>query len=366
MNRNYKRFSFFFCLLILVSATNAQIKNFKAGIVTDEFIYDSASFPQAHAATIAETPEWLISAWFGGTYEGSKDVCIYTSRLVNNKWTEPVKVADGKLNDSVRYACYNPVLYYAPNRELLLFYKIGSNVAGWTGWMMRSKDNGLTWSKREALPDGYLGPVKNKPELISGSLVCPSSTEKDGWKVHFEYTKDFGKTWNKSSDINDGKVFTAIQPSILKYKNGKLQVLCRSKERTIHESWSEDGGMTWSKMDSTSLPNNNSGIDAVTLKNGWQLLVYNHVKPAAGAPEGRGVRTPLNVAVSKDGHKWYAALVLEDSLVSEYSYPSVIQSKDGMVHIVYTWRREKIKYVKIDPSKLKLKKIIDGKWPLMN
>jgi len=91
--------------------------------------------------------------------------------------------------------------------------------------------------------------------------------------------------------------------------------------------------------------------------------VYNHVKPAPGLQDGIGARTPLHVAVSKDGIQWYAALVLEDSPVSEYSYPSVIQSKDGMIHIVYTWRREKIKYVQIDPSKLELNEIKDGKWP---
>ena len=349
-------------MLFICGAATAQNK-WKQGILVDEFIFDTASFPQSHASTIAETPEGLIAAWFGGTKEGNKDVCIWTSRLVNNKWTSPYKVADGILHDTVRYACYNPVLYYAANGELLLFYKIGPNVAGWTGWMMRSKDNGHSWSAREALPDGFLGPIKNKPVLIGNTLVCGSSTEKTGWKVHFEYTSDYGKTWTKSEDINDGKIVSAIQPSILKYKDGRYQVLCRSMNRTINESWSNDGGKTWSTMTASALPNNNSGTDAVTLKDGRQLLVYNHVKPADSLPRGKGARTPLNVAISKDGKKWYAALILEDSPISQYSYPSVIQSKDGMVHIVYTWRREKIKYVKIDPKKLKLKEIINEQWP---
>jgi len=93
------------------------------------------------------------------------------------------------------------------------------------------------------------------------------------------------------------------------------------------------------------------------------LLVYNHVLPDSSWVKGKGPRTPLNVALSQDGKKWYAALVLEDSPISQYSYPSVIQSKDGMVHIVYTWRREKIKYVKIDPSKLILTEIKNKQWP---
>ena len=119
-------------------------------------------------------------------------------------------------------------------------------------------------------------------------------------------------------------------------------------------------------MSALDLPNNNSGTDAVTLKDGRQLLVYNHVLPDSTWVKGKGPRTPLNVAVSKDGKKWYAALVLEDSPISQYSYPSVIQSKDGMVHIVYTWRRERVKYVKIDPSKLKLTGIKNKQWPATN
>ena len=336
---------------------------FKKGIVKDEFIFKEASFPESHAATIAETPAGLIASWFGGTKEGNKDVCIWTSHLTNNQWSEPVKVADGVINETTRLSCYNPVLFQVPGGELLLFYKIGPNVAGWTGWLIRSKDNGHSWSPREALPAGFLGPIKNKPVMINGKLICPSSTEKDGWKVHFEITTDLGKTWYKTGPINDGKITSAIQPSILTYPDGRMQVLCRSRNRTVNESWSTDGGTTWSPMQASTLPNNNSGTDAVTLKDGRQLLVYNHVKPAPDLPNGKGARTPLNVAISTDGKNWQAALVLEDSPVSQYSYPSVIQSKDGMVHFVYTWRRERIKYVKVDPSQLEGKPITNEIWP---
>lgn len=352
-----------FCFLLLGISIHAQQSRWKQGILIDEFIFDTASFPQSHAATIVETPEGIIAAWFGGTKEGNKDVCIWTSHLKNGKWTAPAMAADGVLNDTLRYACYNPVLYQVPGGELLLFYKIGPNVAGWSGWLKRSKDNGHTWSEREALPMGYLGPIKNKPELINGVLVCPSSTEGNGWRVHFEYTSDWGKTWTKSGPINDGKKFMAIQPSILKYKNGKLQTLGRTRNTVIYQSWSSDDGKTWSEMSALNLPNNNSGTDAVTLKDGRQLLVYNHVLPDSSWVKGKGPRTPLNVALSKDGKKWSAALVLEDSPISQYSYPSVIQSADGMVHIVYTWRREKIKYVKIDPTKLRLTEIKNKQWP---
>jgi alpha-L-rhamnosidase len=348
-------------LLCLTGIANAQA--FKDGILTDEFIFERTSFPESHASTIAETPGGLVAAWFGGTKERNPDVGIWVSRMENGKWTAPVEVANGIVNDTLRYACWNPVLYQVPKGELMLFYKVGPNVAGWKGFLIKSQDNGKTWSKPKALQDGYLGPVKNKPVLLAnGELWCPSSTEgKDGWRVHFEVTPDFGKTWRKVGPINDGKTINAIQPSILVHANGDLQVLCRSRNRAIVESWSKDGGKTWSEMKASNLPNNNSGTDALTLKDGRHLLVYNHVLPPG--KEVKGPRTPLNLAISNDGRNWQAALVLEDSPISQYSYPSVIQSADGMVHVVYTWRRERIKYVKIDPSKLKGTTITDGQWP---
>lgn len=358
-----KRNFLVFALLVLAGVTGPlqASEKWKSGIVTDEFVFKNAPFPESHAATIAETPDGLIVAWFGGMKERYKDVCIYVSRRENDQWTAPSKVADGVLNDSVRLACWNPVLFQIPGGDLLLFYKIGPNVAGWTGWMKRSTDHGKTWSSAIALPEGFLGPIKNKPVMIDNQIVCPSSTEKGGWKVHFETSADGGKTWSMIGPINDGKDWNTIQPSILNHPDGRLQILCRTRNRAIGTSWSSDRGRTWSAFEATNLPNNNSGTDAVTLQDGRQLLVYNHVLPPK--EEAKGPRTPLNVAVSKDGKNWKASLVLEDSPISQYSYPSVIQSADGMVHIVYTWRRERIKYVKIDPSKLKMVKIKKGLWP---
>ena len=337
----------------------------KKGVLTQEFICEKPSFPESHASTIAETKEGhLIASWFGGTKERNPDVCIWVSRHINGQWTAPQNVANGIVNDTLRYACWNPVLYQVPDGELQLYYKVGPNVAGWVGKVITSNDGGVTWSQPKDLPEGFLGPVKNKPVLLkNGTLLCPSSTEGNGWKVHFEATKDFGKTWKKIGPINDGKEYHTIQPSILTYKDGRLQILCRSNERAVVESWSKDNGKTWSPMAPSMLPNNNSGTDAVTLQDGRQLIVYNHVLPHDTLKRGKGERTPLNVAISEDGKTWYAALVLEDSPISQYSYPSVIQTKDGLVHIVYTWRRKAIKHAVIDPKQLILSKIEGTQWP---
>lgn len=109
-----------------------------------------------------------------------------------------------------------------------------------------------------------------------------------------------------------------------------------------------------------SLPNNNSGIDAITLADGRHLVVYNHVGGLVG--KWGGMRSPLNVSVSRDGRIWQAALVLETAL-NEFSYPAMIQTSDGLVHITYTWKRERIKHIVIDPDKLVSRDLVDGQWP---
>ena len=352
---------------VCLAATTAQAQTpanpWKRGIVTDEFIFEKAPFPESHAATIAETPKGLVASWFGGTKERNPDVGIWVSRQENGKWTAPVEVANGIVNETLRYPTWNPVLYQVPGGELQLYYKIGPKPSEWKGWMRTSQDNGLTWSAAQVLPEGFIGPVKNKPVLLkNGTLLSPTSTEGEGgWRVHFEASSDFGKNWKMIGPIDKGTTKGAIQPSILTYKDGRLQALCRSQDRAILETWSSDQGQTWSPLTKTALPNNNSGTDAVTLQDGRQLLVYNHVLPPGTL--AKGPRTPLNVSVSKDGKTWYAVAILEDSPISQYSYPSVIQTKDGLVHFVYTWRRQRIKHAVLDPKKMKLVKMENGVWP---
>jgi predicted neuraminidase len=198
-----------------------------------------------------------------------------------------------------------------------------------------------------------MGPVKNKPiQLDDGTIICPSSTETIDkgqllWRVHFELTRDLGQNWELVGPINDGIEFDAIQPSILTYENGSMQILCRTMQDVISESWSHDGGLSWSPMTATALPNPSAGTDAVTLSDGRQLLVYNHSGRGKKAP-GRNI---LNVAVSYDGEDWTPVLTLENKK-GEYSYPAVIQASDGLVHITYTYDRKSVKYVVLNPAEL--------------
>jgi alpha-L-rhamnosidase len=136
-------------------------------IVEQQFIYDTASFLSCHASTIAETPEGLIAAWFGGTHEKHKDVEIWISRKQGSKWTTPVSAANGIQDASKRYPCWNPVLFQFPKGPLMLFYKVGPDPVDWWGEFKTSNDYGKTWSKAYRLPEGILGPVKNKPILLN-------------------------------------------------------------------------------------------------------------------------------------------------------------------------------------------------------
>ncbi len=349
------RKNLFLITLILIAIVSslplyAQEKP-NSAVIKSENLFNSAPFTECHASTIAETAEGLVAAFFAGTAEKNPDVGIWLCLQNDGKWAEPVEIANGISPDGKRYPCWNPVLFYAGNGKLLLFYKVGPDPVTWWGMMMQSADNGHTWGEPLRLPEGILGPVKNKAvKLANGDLLCPVSTEEGEWKVYFERTSDLGKTWSRSDFVNDPENLRAIQPAILVHKNGKLQALCRTRKNVIGETWSTDNGLTWSPLKATKLPNPNSGIDAVTLSDGRHLLVYN---PTI-VPEGRwtGDRTPISLAISKNGKKWRKIADL-DTESGELSYPAVIQAADGKVHVTYTWKRITIRHIVIDPTHIR-------------
>lgn len=243
------------------------------------FIYETAPYPSCHASTLAETPTGLVGAWFGGKHEKNPDVGIWFSHYVNGKWETPVEIANGIQGDGRRYPLWNPVLYQVPGKELILFYKDGPAPDEWWGMLKRSFDGGKTWSTAERLPKDIYGPIKNKAVLLAdGTLLCPSSSEDDDWKLHMEFTRDLGKTWSRTGPLNDGETTSAIQPSILFLPDSRLQLVCRSENGFILQAFSSDQGRSWTALEPSNLVNPNSGIDAVTLKDGRHVIVYNPVK----------------------------------------------------------------------------------------
>ena len=334
--------------LLCLAAPPAAPEEGGSPVVLSEPVFQRAPFPSAHASTIVETRDGLLAAWFGGTDEGEKDVGIWTSRRGAGGWSAPMEVADGRQRDGSRHPCWNPVLVQPSRGPLVLFYKVGPSPREWWGLARTSADGGRSWSDPVRLPDGFLGPIRAKAlELPGGEVLAGSSTEHAGWVVHVERwtPPDLASpaAWRKSGPLNDPKAFEAIQPTILPHGGRRLQMLCRSRQKVVTEAWSEDSGATWGPMTATALPNPSAGIDAVRLRDGRFLLVSNPT--AAG-------RHQLEVAVSPDGRAWRRAALLEDS-PGEYSYPAVVQSKDGLVHVTYTWKRQRIQHVVLDPAAIR-------------
>lgn len=325
----------------------------KPKVEIQEFIFDNPPSPACHASSLVELPNHeIMAAWFGGPYEGHPNVKIWTATKSHGKWSMPKIVADGAMEEGKTYACWNPVLFKTAANLLILQYKVGPNPRNWWGMMKISKDGGKTWSAATRLPDGIIGAVKNKPiQLKSGTILYPSSTESNDekiWNIHIEQSDENAKSFKKVSiDCGD---FGVIQPSILTYPNGKLQLLCRSRQNFIVSTWSTDQGKTWSPLSKINLPNPNSGTDAVTLKNGLQLLVYNPLPAGNNWWDGRAV---LRLAASKNGNDWTDIYTFEQHEKGEYSYPAIIQSRDSKIHISYTAERKKIKYVVLSLPKLK-------------
>jgi predicted neuraminidase len=158
-----------------------------------------------------------------------------------------------------------------------------------------------------------------------------------------EWTDSSGERWEKAGPLESKpETFDAIQPTILTHGGDRVQILCRTRQGVVAQAWSNDGGKSWGPLTAAALPNPNAGFDAVRLDDGRFLLVYNHTSSG---------RSQLNIALSKDGVGWEPSVTLENQ-PGEYSYPAVIQARDGRVHVTYTWRRERIKHVVLDPTRL--------------
>jgi len=345
-------------ILILLSMFlfNAAFSPAQSGAL-QEFIFTDAPFASAHASTLVELKNGdILAAWFGGSAEGAPDTAIWGSRRTDGKWSAPFELVR-----EPKIACWNPVLFYSGDGKLWLYYKFGPNVRSWTGSRLVSADDGRTWSQPEHLPAGLLGPIKDKPLVLSeGLIVSGSSVESyTSWAVWIERSTDNGINWQKIGPISvppklansaatpttgatvSEHVSGIIQPAIVTLGGKHLRFYARptSDIGRICVADSFDNGLTWTQAHTIDLPNPNSGIDAVRLHDGRIVLIYNNSSKA---------RTPLNLAISSDGEHFTPFYTLEDQ-PGEYSYPAIIQGHDDALYLTYTWNRKRIRFVRLPP-----------------
>lgn len=345
------KYSIYLLLLLMVACTSVK-QSQKMYAITNTFITTQPTTTNSHAVTLVEVnPNEIMAAWFGGKYEGAKDVGIHFSEYKNKKWSAPQNLVQPYIQQGDTLPCWNPVLFKSKSEKLYLFYKIGKNPREWFGAMIVSVDDGATWSAPKLLPKGILGPIKNKPiELETGVILCGSSTESvanNEWRGHVETYDETTEKWTKIP-IENKQNFDIIQPTFLVHSDKKVQMLFRSKHNKLITSWSEDYGNSWKNTDSIAVVNSNSGIDAVSLSKKSFLLVNNPLKQGKDWFNGRNV---LDVEHSKDGIHWEKLFDLEYQPEGEFSYPAIIQTLDGEIHVLYTYNRKYIKHVRFKTAK---------------
>lgn len=357
---------------------------------------------QNHAANLLVLPNGdLLCTWFGGTQEGIADISAYYSRLEkgSNCWSPAIKLSD----DATRSE-QNPVFFLDPDNVLWLLYtaQIAGNQDTAIVRYRQSFDLGKSWGPIETLlSDPHKGIFIRQPITVmpNGDWLLPVfyCVAKSGEKWIGSYdtsgvmiSKDKGKNW-KIIDVPNS--LGCVHMNILLLKNGHLLALFRSRWADyIYQSQSIDGGYSWSAPQQTSLPNNNSSIQATVLNNGHIALVFNNVS-AKDAKERRvslydeieddsslgkkeaqiisgqknafwgAPRAPMSLVISTDnGQSWSDIRNLDegdgycmsnnskDQLNREFSYPTIKQGLDGKLHIAYTYFRMAIKYVCIDEN----------------
>ena len=376
------------------------------------FAYLPAPTVQSHAANLLTLPDGRLGCvWFGGTQEGVPDISIWFSTLEpgSSQWSSPQQLSD----DSTRSE-QNPILFTNTDGALWLLYTAQKAGNQDTAEVRRriSLDSGRTWGAVETLfPANETGGVfvRQLPVVLpSGRLIIPIfrciTTPGEKWVGNSDdsavmISDDAGATWTEHVLPGSlGCVHMNIQP----VADGSLLALFRSRwADSIYESRSTDHGSTWSEPVPTELPNNNSSIQFVALTDGRLALVYNHSRAGEGTArrlslydeidddgladeqgqvaepdasafsEDDGVkrafwgtpRSPMTLAISEDsGRSWPIRRNLDvgdgyclsnnsrDGLNREYSYPSIHQGPDGALNIAYTYFRQAIKFVRVDPQ----------------
>lgn len=325
---------------------------------------DPTGSRQSHASSLLVHGDHVLVAWFEGSHEGSPDTRVMLARgSLDGSFGEPRVVAPAPTPH------WNPVLATGPDGRVWLFFRRGPRIDTWTTWVCRSDDAGATWSGAvELVPgdaSGGRGPVRQAPVPYAGAWVAPGSvevwSEPPVWDSFVDVWTPSG-TWRRVDLPLDHAGFRgagSIQPALVVGGRGQLVALTRSTGGAVLRSETSDP-YRWPPLRPCGLPNNNSGLAAVSLPNGRLACVHN------SATEDWGSRARLVVSTSgDDGLTWASGAVLEDrsgeaggrpaaaaasGVVTtgegEFSYPSARVVGDEL-WVTYTWQRRGIALTRV-------------------
>jgi len=342
----------------------------------------------SHAACLLELPDGaILLVWFSGA-EGSAGVGIVGSRLEpgSRQWSEPINVSfvEGRSNQ-------NPIIFLDPEDGYVYCFHTsqGGGEGQGTSYILRvvSIDGGRTWgraTKVESLSTGN-GPFvkgriilsKDRSEWLLPMYFTP--TMADSGRSHYSAMRrssDKGITWSEEVPMSSMEQFL-VQPSVVRIpQTGTLRAFFRDRQaRWVYTTTSTDDGASWSlRHHHLPVPNNNAGIQVDVLQSGRLVMAFNNRQGPW--------RCPLTLALSDtEGLTWAYMRDVElgcnlDTVLPvqkpgkrgrkafwEYSYPTVMQTHDGHIHVAYTYRRQTIKHVVVDEAWIMSGTSIGGPFP---
>ena len=317
----------------------------------EQFVDSRFAHPSAHVSSICQMPDGRMAAvWYAGSREGARDVALYVSSReagLTNAWSTPVSAGTHEAagDETFRYVkkVGNAIVFAGTNNQLHLLY-VTTGFGGWSCSSLNLKtstNGGATWSRSRRLG---LSPffnisqlVKNAPTpLADGGFVVP---------IYHEVMGKFSELLWLRPSANGFQAFKtrafggrmAFQPALVPLNETNALMLNRTAGSVakIHATKTSDGGRTWTALETIDLPNSNSGLDAIRLMDGRLLLAFN---------DSDSSRDNLRLAISADGGvTWKRAATLVAEAGEEFSYPTVLQTSDGLIHVTYTWKRKGIK-----------------------
>lgn len=309
-----------------------------------ELVFDTIpGVPVHHCSTLAEAPNGdLLCLWYGGSFESADDQALYLARQApgSREWSTPENILSNQAQPPG-----NAVIFTQPDGRVAIIWGRMEGTrpvrrgGGWSACRLfyrSSGDNGHTWSEDRELPGTFHWLPRNLPiTLPDGTFVLPISGEAGESSGSFLLAKH-GDQWEKYGAV----IPAGSQPTTIIRDNGDLLTLLRGEPR-IRQSISNDNGLTWSEPVPTDLPNPGAGIAMTKLASGRLVLIFNNSEED---------RSPINLIQSTDDGETWTDLRTLESDPGEYSYPCVMQTSDGAIHITYTYRRMSIKHTRVNEN----------------